>query len=312
MHLGVGEALGSVVTSTAQGLSSLHSAGVPWYVCIPIAAACVNFSVRLPLQYYARRLYVEQSKLNPLVAAWASRHNASKIVSNDGHDVIRHQARISAKIQKSRARIYKLWGVQRWKNWAPLMGMVPFVLVSESLRRLCGAPLGALSQALGLGKVVPSAAEATASVASTASTPLFDATLSQGGALWFHDLTAMDPYFALPVLCTLILARNSWFRMPKERLRTLLALDNPSASEPPIVRIRKTFGRVLLVVPVFPLIFADLPSAVFLYWASSFSLAWVNETILDFLYPMPQPKEVPKEPRQALLLDTEKVPCVRK
>ncbi|KAI9158662.1 Mitochondrial inner membrane protein COX18 [Paramyrothecium foliicola] len=290
----IGAAAGDVVRWTAEGLSSLHGMGLPWYLCIPLTAVCVNFTLRLPLQYYTRRLVFKQIELNPLVTAWASRHQAATPKTEPRFEGMRDM-RIAGKIEKSRSRIYKAWGVQRWKVWTPLLGLFPFVLVSESLRRLSGAPVGALSQTLGFNNARASPSD------SADSSGLFDASLEQGGGLWFTDLTVMDPYFALPVLCSAILARNSWFRMPTERLRSLLSLDSPNAPEPPIAKIRKAFGRALLAVPFFPLIFADMPSAIFLYWATAFSLTQVNELILDKWFLLPK-KTVEKRPpvRQVL------------
>jgi inner membrane protein COX18 len=45
-------------------------------------------------------------------------------------------------------------------------------------------------------------------------------------------------------------------------------------------RASNALGRVLLVIPLFPLLFWNLPSAVFLYWAPTFAFNGINDTLL--------------------------------
>jgi inner membrane protein COX18 len=162
--------------------------------------------------------------------------------------------------------------------------MVPFVIVSEALRRLCGAPMGWISHSIGLANM--DKVSATLSDASG----LFNEALAQGGCLWFVDLTAMDPYYALPILCSALLARTSWGRLSKEQLRVLLSLDGSKTPKTPMARIQTGIGRALLLIPLFPVLFADLPSAIFLYWATTFALNDVNESILEKVVPKRAPK----------------------
>lgn len=280
-HLG---SLGDAVVWTADGISSLHAAGLPWYLSIPLAAVGVNFSFRLPVQYYTRRLVARRSELGPLVAAWGARHAAA--VPRGGGEAAERvwRLRVAGLAERSRRRIYRTWGVQRWKTLAPFLSMVPFVVVSEALRRLCGAPMGWISHQLGLANVE------RVSSALASSGGLVDQSLAQGGCLWFADLTAMDPYYALPLLCSALLARTSWGRLSKDQLRALLAVGASKTPKTPMSRVQTAIGRTLLLVPLFPLVFADLPSAIFLYWATTFGLNDVNESILERLVPKRTPR----------------------
>ncbi|KAK5997308.1 hypothetical protein PT974_02663 [Cladobotryum mycophilum] len=273
--------VGDAVIFTADSISFIHHAGVPWYLTIPLVALGVNFSFRLPIQYFTRRLVVTRNKLTPLVKAWSSRHAATVPVPAGGGEQAERvwRLRVSGLTERSRARIYKAWGVQRWKSLAPFASMVPFIVVSEALRRLCGAPLGWISHTLGLGNV-----EAVSSVIET-SKRFLDPCLTDGGCLWFTDLTAMDPYYALPVLCSALLAKTSWGRLSKEQLRALLTISPSKLPQTPITRIQTAVGRTLLLIPLFPILFADLPSAIFLYWASTFAMNEVNEAILERILP---------------------------
>ncbi|RFU79443.1 mitochondrial export translocase oxa2 [Trichoderma arundinaceum] len=276
-------AVGDAVLWTADSITFIHHAGLPWYISIPLVAVGVNFSFRLPIQYYTRRLVVTRNKLTPLVTAWSSRH-AATVPQGQGEEANRlWRLRVAGLTERSRARIYKSWGVQRWKSFAPFLSMAPFIIVSEALRRLCGAPTGWLSHSFGLVDIqaVSSAVEM--------SRRFLDESLVDGGCLWFTDLTAMDPYYALPIICSALLARTSWGRLPKDQLRALLSIGPSQIPQTPAMRIRTSVGRTLLLVPLFPILFADLPSAIFLYWASTFALNDVNEAILGRLFPKTQP-----------------------
>ncbi|OAQ73310.1 mitochondrial export translocase Oxa2 [Pochonia chlamydosporia 170] len=277
-------AIGDAVVFTADSISSIHNAGVPWYLSIPLVALGVNFSFRLPIQYYTRRLVIKRNELNPLISAWSSRHAAAVPRGKDEQAERLWKLRVAGLTEKSRRRIYKIWGVQRWKTLAPFLSMVPFVVVSEALRRLCGAPMGWISHSIGLASM-----DKVSSTLSDAS-GLFNEELARGGCLWFVDLTAMDPYYVLPLLCSALLARTAWGRLSREQLRVLLSLDGSKAPKTPMVRIQTGIGRALLMIPLFPMLFADLPSAIFLYWATTFALNDVNESILERVVPKRAPK----------------------
>ncbi|KAG5940568.1 hypothetical protein E4U53_007568 [Claviceps sorghi] len=293
LHLG---AVGDAVVLTADGISAIHGVGIPWYLSIPLVAVAVNLTCRLPIQYYTRRLVVRRSELHPLVSAWSARHAAAvaRPSGQQGGAAVQQserqrRLRAAGLTEKSRRRIYKTWGVQRWKTLAPFLSMVPFVVVSEALRRLCGAPTGWISHRIGLASWD---ADAGAGAALSDTSGLFDAQLAQGGCLWFVDLTAMDPYYLLPLTCSALLARTSWGRLSRDQLGALLSLRGPSSSarSTPMGRIQMTIGRVLLLTPLLPILFADLPSAIFLYWATTFALNDVNESILQKLVPRRAPK----------------------
>ena len=268
--------MGDAVRLTSDALTWAHdTAGVPWYIAIPLLAVGVNFTFRLPLQYYVAQLRERRAELRPLVNSWNRRH-ARKIISEQPDVPERIQAlRIAGAVEKSRKRIYKTWGVQRWKGLAPLLGMFPFITISEALRRKCGAPLGWISHSMGLGNV--QGVEANLGTVSA----MFDASFINGGCLWFTNLSAMDPYYGLPLVCTALLGWNILGKMERPHLQALLSIGEPSTKEGVVLsNLQKALGRTMLLVPLFPLLFSDLPSAIFLYWASSFALTNVNEMIL--------------------------------
>ncbi|CEI70157.1 hypothetical protein FVEN_g11282 [Fusarium venenatum] len=278
-NFSVASTLGEAVTITADSLSWAHSVGVPWYVAIPLVAIGINTTIRFPLQYYVRRIQEDRKLLKPLISAWGSRHLREQLQKNDpGLSYYVRTVRAFGATQKSTSRIYKAWGLQRWKGFAPLAGMVPFVITSEALRRKCGAPLGWISHQIGLGN--PDSTTAGLGAASS----MFDESLANGGLLWFTDLSSADPYYGLPVICSGILVWSIWGRMDMASIKNLLGIRPTNRTRRTVVnRFQQLLGRTMLLMPVLPLLFADLPSAIFLYWGTSFALTRVNDTLLNKL-----------------------------
>ncbi|RBR14304.1 hypothetical protein FVER53590_25946 [Fusarium verticillioides] len=277
-NFSVASALGETVTATADALSWAHSVGLPWYVAIPLLAVGVNATIRFPLQLYSARLREARKPLDPLITAWARRHMMDRSLNNPELPDRVRSLRIAGAVEKSRRRILKTWGLQRWKGMAPLLGMVPFVTISEALRRKCGAPLGWISHKIGLGNT-----------GLGPSSSMFDQSLVDGGLFWFTDLASADPYYGLPIICSGILVWSIWARMPKEQIQALLRIQ-PSDSKMMVTsRLQQLLGRVMLMMPLLPLLFADLPSAIFLYWGTSFALTRLNDFFIQRLVPPKTP-----------------------
>ena len=193
-------------------------------------------------------------------------------------------AEVSRLTMKSQKRIFKSFGVQGWKSFLPFATMVPFVLVSESLRRLCGVSVRVAGVPIG-EDAASSAATAVASIPAPAVDAVFDPSLAQGGLLWFTDLILADPYSGLPLLCSAVLAWSSWGNMTQDRLRGLLSMDKPGTVTG-MSRVQKALQRLLLGLPLVPLFLNHLPAAIFLYWLTNFSLTHVNDLILSRIVPI--------------------------
>ncbi|XP_069489966.1 mitochondrial inner membrane protein OXA1L [Ambystoma mexicanum] len=86
--------------------------------------------------------------------------------------------------------------------------------------------------------------------------------MQTGGLWWFHDLTASDPFFILPVAVTCTM----W---------AILELGAESGVDNPNLHVMKTVFRVMPLI-ILPLTI-NFPTAIFTYWMTSnlFSLAQV-------------------------------------
>lgn len=266
----IGASFNNATTVVAEAISSVHHVGVPWYLTIPLLAVSVNLAFRLPLHYYNRRRIVKMRELAPLITAWAARARSSSGSSRSVSD-----SRWT--FLKSSNRIFKNFGVQRWKGWlAWLAPMAPFIIASVSLRRLAG-----------VSSITSQGAKSLVS-GDVSSVPLdvaFDPSLAQGGMLWFTDLTAADPYYLLPILSSMAIGTNLWLNMPADRLRALLTLESGPGAAVPDSRIGRALGRLSLGMPLLPLIMSHLPSALMLYWVTNFSLTVLNDIIVRRLVP---------------------------
>ncbi|KAM3449536.1 hypothetical protein MY3296_006850 [Beauveria thailandica] len=208
----VNEALTPLIDSTAHVFTSIHAAGVPWYLTIPLVALGINVGVRLPMQLYMQSLDRRRNAIKPLVVAWSNRH-ASAPLSGPPH---RKSVHVARQTEKSRKRLYEAWGVSLWKQLIPLSSTLPFVVVSEALRRLSGVSMFDSAVTLGTGEVVANAPGT-----------VVDLSLHTGGCLWFTDLVAADAVLGLPLICSVLLAANLLSRMSVEQWRNVL-IERPS------------------------------------------------------------------------------------
>ncbi|KAK3196849.1 hypothetical protein K4F52_000193 [Lecanicillium sp. MT-2017a] len=276
----------SLITSTADSIASIHNAGVPWYVTIPLVALGVNLTLRLPLQYYNRRLDRKRADLQPLVQAWMSRHSMRQALQGKP-DSEERALEVLTQTERSTKRLYKAWGVQNWKSFLPMVTMAPFAIVSLALRQLSGAYQSSspqLSPEL-LTTSLQESASGVLEVAQGTSPSLMDPSLTTGGILWFVDLTATDPYLLLPIACSFLIWLNSMGRMSAQERRNLFSVEYMKRLKTRAQRARVGLARGTMIMPLFPLVFYGMPAGIFLYWLCTFGLNTVNDFVLRKVLP---------------------------
>ncbi|TQV94756.1 mitochondrial export translocase Oxa2 [Cordyceps javanica] len=271
----VSEALTPLVDSTAHVFASIHhGAGVPWFLTIPLVALGINVAVRLPMQLYMQSLDRRRSAIKPLVVAWSNRHASRPFRGAAGTAGDSKAAHVARETERSRKRLYKAWGVPLWKQFVPLSSMLPFVVVSEALRRLSGVSMfDSAAASGGAGGVVAQAAPTTVA----------DLSLHTGGCLWFTDLIAQDASLGLPLICSGLLAANLLSRMSIQQWKTVL-IDRPPY-ETRSQRLLSGLVRLGIFLPLVPLCVTHLPASVFLYWAANFAFQLVNVNLVRKILP---------------------------
>lgn len=267
--------INGVVDSASSLFTSIHGAGVPWYLTIPLVALGINTAIRLPTQLYMQKLDNKRAAVKPLLVAWMTRHAGTPFRG----PLAKKPLHVTKQAEKSRRRLYRAWGVQTWKMFIPLTSMLPFVIVSEALRRLSGVSLytsGAAASTTADASI--SAAKAAGEVLAQAPITGADASLSTGGCLWFPDLMATDPYLGLPLVCSALLAANIFSRMSAADWHKALLEHRPA--ETVLQKFARGLLRLSIFVPIFPLCFTYLPTSVFLYWTANFALQLVNVNLV--------------------------------
>ena len=88
------------------------------------------------------------------------------------------------------------------------------------------------------------------------------------GIFWFKDLTVVDPYYALPVLNSLIF----WITIE------VGAADGMQGTDPAMAQRMKNIMRFLAIIFI-PLT-ASFPSSLFCYWITSSCFSLVQSTII--------------------------------
>jgi len=307
-------ALETTLTATQHVFTELHSlTGTPWYLTIPLIALSINLVTRFPMSIFSRRTAQRRAKLAPLLQAWEVRH--AKDIAADpktaAFSVKKRQAEVVKRVKRTSKRVYKIWGVQRFKDFAGF-SVLPFWLVGiETLRRLCGGPRGLIGT-LVFGPdekaAVTSPGEAMAassnpsdavSVTDLASSSVLDnipagadPSLATGGCLWFPDLMVADPLHILPFALSAVLVLNILPRS-QEGIRRLFGLDTNQigvAQDNASVRLTRVF--LIMAVAIGPATM-DLPAAIHLYWLSSSALTLIQTDLLNKIMPIPKTKIKP-------------------
>ncbi|KAF4125882.1 mitochondrial inner membrane protein COX18 [Geosmithia morbida] len=288
-HFSLGAAFAAASTTTAESITFIHHCGLPWYVTIPLVAATVNFTCRLPVYWYVRVLQNRRTRILPLYQAWTSTHaqEAAGLVAGGPSSAV-SQENVAAKrkrdsqtfklIRRSRQRLYRQFSCQTWKSFTPLLSMGPFIMVTDALRRLVGT-----STLAGDGS------------AAVTGHGLVEQSITEGGLAWFTDLSLQDPYMVLPLVCSVAMASSAWRGMDAKTL--LERLTGKAGAPNGLQFLSGVMGRVAVLIPVIPLLLYSQPAAIFLYWITTFSLNHANSAIYDRFLPVPKPELKPSPPQ---------------
>ncbi|KAK4455108.1 mitochondrial inner membrane protein OXA1L [Podospora aff. communis PSN243] len=310
-------ALETTLTTTQHLFTELHNiTGTPWYLTIPLIALSINLVTRFPLSIYARRVAVRRAKLTPLFQAWAIKH--ARDITFEPKFAVSQKARhaeIASRTKQTGKRIFKAWGVQRFKDFSPLGFFPVWLLGIESIRRLCGGPRGLIGTlVLGPDEATTTAtgdaisassdpadaasvAEITQDIVSSGADP----SLATGGCLWFPDLMVADPLHILPLALSAVLVLHI---LPKSQagIQRVFGLDRTSnqvvESQNP-QRLTRAF--LIMAVAIGP-VTMDLPAALHLYWLSSATLTLIQTEVLAKLMPIPKQKVNPCSNNESIYL----------
>ncbi|KAI9829102.1 MAG: hypothetical protein M1832_000125 [Thelocarpon impressellum] len=282
--------LEATLSTTHSLLSSLHSAtGLPWSATLPLAALLIRLSITTPLTLYTRRSQQRQLSLQPLLQGWQTRLRQTVISESSSLGPAECERLAKKAVRTKRRELHARWGCPAWKNWLPPVIQLPvFLVVIETIRRMCGASAGLLTLATSPFRSLPTPdtprTEALDALSSSVTPDLSMAT--EGPTLWLPSLLDPDPLLLLPFLLSGTLLTNIH----------LLGQRSPG-KQPTTFQRRLTTTLRLLALAIGPATLA-VPSAMLLYWTASAGLAVAQTIVLERFMPLRLPV-TPCRPRKA-------------
>ncbi len=289
---------------THTALTSLHSfTGLPWSATIPCAAILIRAIVLSPVAISTYRIRERRNLLRPVTLAWLHfiRRKVFKEHSKEGP--VACQKVVVKEFGRKKREIEKRNGTQVWKSALPLVQLPVFLVVVETLRKMCGTGVGLLGlftrsflktdQSTLEGQVEdwrePSAGSSEQSIPQaqvdqiTAVVPL-EQSFATEGAFWFPDLFVPDPLLILPFVLSGSMFLNIYY------YSTLSQAGLESKWQRRIENIYKC-----LALAIGPLTLS-VPTGILIYWISS-SLCALGNAIALRWYFRPAPLFKPCKPR---------------
>ncbi|KAI9885410.1 MAG: hypothetical protein M1823_002794 [Watsoniomyces obsoletus] len=272
---------------THSFIESLHgTTHLPWIACVPLTAIIVRAVLITPLAIYTRRIQQRQAALRPLLFAWTHHFRRTAVIASS-------EAALKKEIKKlhraKRKELYKRWHCTRWRLFLPFTQLPLFLVVIETLRRMCGIPGGLLglfterSNNIKDVSVDSSREEVLTSLnSSTTKDIFFEPSLAFEGGLWFPDLLLPDPWLVLPFILSGTLFANIHLNT---RRSTKTSEQMQGGQKPSIYysRLTRAFKfAALLIGPVT----LQVPSAILVYWITSSTVGLCQTMLLDKFMPV--------------------------
>lgn len=282
-----------------------NTVGLPWYATIPAAALLFRFLLVGTVGAYVRGQTSRYIALNPLRYAMfrAAQEQARRTSTSPAQ--AEKTARKAFRAQTK--ELDKRWDCSVTKQISWTVFQVPIFLANaEVIRQMAGTQSGLLQMginAVGLGK--QSAAASTSSTTEhgkdvavdpgfeaavgsgidssdtttsiitqhsrdVASNPWFEPSLSDGGFLWFTDLTAADPMHALPFIVSALMFAN-------------VSMSNNIEDGRKMKGFRR--GMQLVALLIGPLT-QQVPTGLLYWWACSTTSVMLSNAWLDWRHPI--------------------------
>lgn len=232
-----------------QNLINIHDfTGLPWWTSIILTTVLFRTVITLPLTIYTNKI---RARIEKITTELPAIHNEllkevalAKKMYNLDESKTNYLYRRSMKTQWNKLVIRE--NCHPMKTIFVLWGQIPlWICQSVAIRNILN--------------VWPDPSSVQAQIVLQE--------FSDGGAAWFHDLTAVDSTFILPITLGVLNLANIEFQ-------TLQSIDEPTRFR----RIVSNFFR-LISLGMIP-IAASVPSCLTLYWTTSSAYSLVQNIIL--------------------------------
>lgn len=278
-------------------LIGIHSyTGLPWVATIPCFAMVLRIFILSPITIYMHQLNRRRAMLKPVSLAWV--HTLRVKVHQEhgfkGPKVF--QKNMIKEYNRKSAEIRRRHGTQLWRNLTPFIQVPFFVIVAETLRRMCGANEGLIGLlTTGLFKENGSEIEAIPLeqliTQDQGKDPFpFEESFGNEGALWFPDLLVPDPLLLLPFVLSGTLFLSIFYQSSR------------SAGGAGSKWQRRFSNGIKVIALASPLLTFRVPSAMLLYFISSSLFGLGQFVLMDRYFPRkPNPKPCKPQDKRVLL-----------
>lgn len=272
-------------------LTGLHAfTGLPWVATLPLTAFLVRTIIVGPLQYRSHQAHQRQLDLQPLMNAWqhAFRRKVIREMGSLGPEECDRVAKRALK--EKRKEMYKRWGCERWMNFLPIAQFPLWLLLIETIRKMCGTHQGLLGLVTSRFRGTSVETDREALEALNATSLSVEESFAEEGALWFQNLLAPDPLLVLPYVLSGALFTNIYLGS-----RSVYR----QGREPSRFQRRAANALKILALAVAPMTL-QVPSAMLVYWISSSALAIGQNLLLDWFMPYTPPVK-PCKPKKSVM-----------
>ena len=278
--------LDTCCSQTHEAICALHDiTGLPWAVTLPLTAILLRSTIILPISIWSRRQTQRTVSIRPLIYAWTLIIQERMIQQARKASPSELKKMVQKEIASKRKALYISMGIRLWAPYLPILQLPVWLLVIETIRRMCGAGTGLLAMISRQFDSAPTDVEAIAQT-SEAPSQFIETSLSSGGALWFPDLLASDPTLALPFILSTALFTNIKLHQWSDRKAGLV----PSVFSRRLDRI-----MMLLALAIGPLTL-HFPTAILVYWIPSALFATAQTALFSVIMPLP-PSPAPCKPK---------------
>ena len=247
------------LTTIHDGLLVMHDGGLSWGLTIPLATILVRFCAVGWIQRWTHEEKRRLVTVQPYLSAFA------QVMARRDLEAGKDKINVKTSLRLWQANVMNRFGASRWRAQStPLLQLPIWFAFVETLRSMAGAPYGIFGMMLRSLQLVDPAIEEGVAGRSILFPQLIEPSMAKEGLLWFTDLTAPDPYYAL----SFILAGITWANVQYMSRGLATSQKYTGLSERQRgSRIIEKFMKwlPLALVPVT----TQFPAAILLYWSTS-------------------------------------------
>ena len=266
--------LDECISSTHTLITGLHTVtGLPWAASLPLTAVLIRLTIIGPIAAYGQVISTRRNDIFPLLYAWRATITKNVMRSHMAEGPVACQKIIEKKSREKGVEIRRRMGLQYWKSSLNWVQLPVFLVVIETIRKMCDTRDGLLGLIMKAPKSDTDSESAEGAQAFVS--PYFEQSLSTEGILWFPDLLVPDPALILPFALSATLFSNLFYYDSKAKAAGL-----PRGKWQ--IRLQRTLKPMALAIGPATL---GMPSGMHIYWLSSSLCALIQNIFLDWYIP---------------------------